>query len=361
MKNNQKIKILLLSAPIGSGHKMAAEALREVFSQNRNIEVVHGNIFSFFPAFIGNLFLKTYLQILRICPAIYALAYKWGNTNSGSLRARNLLNACLAKLGKSYVEKIAPDAVIATHATPAGIMSIYKKNFRQDLYLSAVVTDYTIHKWWLYEEVNTYFIADEILQDKITGKSEVICYGIPIRMAFKNLDYQKAREKYKFQNDEKVCLLLGGGDGLLPMEDIIRNIGQMDLRIIAVAGNNFKLAEKLKNISAKNLMVLNFTEDLPSLIAASDIIVSKAGGLSSAEITALNKKFIIYHPLPGQERNNAVFLADKKQAMIAESVEEVVALLDDFIKYAIKKEDKINSERVNAAENICRYILNKIK
>lgn len=361
MQNKQKIKILLLSAPIGSGHKMAAEALKEVFTQDSNVEVVHGNVFSFFPSILGQLFLKTYLHILKLCPAIYAAAYKWGNNNGGSLWARNLLNACLAKIGKSYIRKVAPDAVVATHATPAGIMSIYKKHFQPDLYLGAVITDFTVHQWWLYKEVNTYFIADESLCYKIITHNEAVCYGIPLRMAFKQAEYHTARQKYHLQAEDKVCLLLGGGDGLLPMQEIISNIKQMNLKIIAVTGNNCKLAEALRSIAADNLQVLEFTEDLPSLMAASDIIVSKAGGLSSAEITALGKKFIIYRPLPGQETNNARFLADKQLALIAETVDETAALVAECIKNNEKMNNKINMERINAAENICKYILSKIK
>ena len=55
---NKKIKVLLLSEPIGSGHRMAAEALKEAFGNKENIEVVHGNVFDFFPEILGKTFLR---------------------------------------------------------------------------------------------------------------------------------------------------------------------------------------------------------------------------------------------------------------------------------------------------------------
>ena len=48
-----KYTILLLSAPLGSGHKMAAEALEEAFKKHGNVKVVNGSAFDFFPKWLG--------------------------------------------------------------------------------------------------------------------------------------------------------------------------------------------------------------------------------------------------------------------------------------------------------------------
>ena len=81
-KNHKKFTILLLSAPIGAGHRLAAEALLEHIQTNKEVEVIHGNIFDFFPSFLGQSFLKSYLWILSHCPWLYEIAYKWGNRES---------------------------------------------------------------------------------------------------------------------------------------------------------------------------------------------------------------------------------------------------------------------------------------
>ena len=57
-KEKKKYTVLLLSAPIGSGHRLAAEALKQVLSNNPEVEVVHGNVFDFFPHFLGSNFLR---------------------------------------------------------------------------------------------------------------------------------------------------------------------------------------------------------------------------------------------------------------------------------------------------------------
>lgn len=116
-----------MSAPIGSGHKLAAQALEQSFALADNVQVVHGSIFDFFRAVSAMLF-TFYLWVLSYCPWLYELAYKWGNRQSGSLWLRNFINGTLASLAQDFIVRTNPDAVIATHATPAGIMAIYKKN-----------------------------------------------------------------------------------------------------------------------------------------------------------------------------------------------------------------------------------------
>ena len=114
-----------------------------------------------------------------------------------------------------------PDAVIATHATPAGIIGYYKKQ-HPDLWLGAVVTDFTIHRWWVCDGVDTYFIADELLRDKLTTTADIQATGIPVRQQFMiKHDKQKCREFFGWDENERVCLLMGGGEGLLPMSEII--------------------------------------------------------------------------------------------------------------------------------------------
>lgn len=360
--SNIKYTVLLLSAPIGSGHKLAAEALQEELSQYKQINVIHGNIFDFFPHFLGQSFLRIYLWILRCCPWVYELAYKWGNKQGGSLWLRSLLNKILARLGNTYLQKIKPDVVIATHATPAGIMADYKKN-HPNLYLSAVITDFTIHRWWICDGVDTYFIADEKLRTKLSVSAEVKAYGIPLRRQFVHNDKKMYRQKMCWKDNDHVCILMGGGEGLLPMDKIIANLlllQKENLKIVAITGHNKQLYEKLSQKYVDKITIYGFRNDVPQMMAAADIIITKAGGLTSAEVLASNLKFLIYNPLPGQEEGNAEFLQKYCGAVIARNLKE----LTDYVK----KEDAGNlfySKQENhahplAAKNICEYIMKKL-
>lgn len=353
---DKQYTILLLSAPIGSGHILAAEALQQVLEQNPSIRVIHGNVFSFFPHCLGQLFLKSYLWVLDVCPWMYAVAYKWGNKESGSLWLRNLLNGVLARLGAGYIKKVRPDAVIATHATPAGIMSIYKES-HPDLWLGAVVTDFTIHRWWLCDGVDTYFIADERLRAKLVGSRDVQAFGIPVRQQFLNNEREHFRKLYRWNASVKVCLLMGGGEGLLPMADIAAELRkQQGLHLVAITGRNEGLAEQLRKLYPE-MEVYGFRDDVPQMMSAADMVITKAGGLTAAEVLSCGLEFIIYKPLPGQEEGNSRFLEQYRGAHIAHDIAVLARIVAET---AENKGGKAYHGKPQAARNICDYVLNKV-
>lgn len=355
----KKYTVLLLSAPIGSGHKLAAEALEQVLSQHPDVNVIHGNVFDFFPKFIGSTFLSCYLKILENCPWLYELAYKWGNKENGSLWLRSLLNRILAWLARSYLDSVRPDAVVATHATPAGIISIYKEQ-HPELWLGAVVTDFTVHRWWLVDGVDTYFIGNELLRKKIKCKADILAYGIPVRQQYLHLDKEKCRQSFGWNHKQQVCLLMGGGEGLLPMEEIVDQIRKKipQLRILAITGRNEKLALRLREKYGDSLEVYGFREDVPQLMAAADMIITKAGGLTAAEVMVSDLQFLIYKPLPGQEAGNAAFLHRHCHAYVAHDLQQLVEGV-----ISMSRDSSVQHQfygRPNAAEDICSYIISKL-
>lgn len=350
-------KILILSAPIGSGHKLAAEALASAFAE-KNYTVVMASAFDFFPSWIGNTFLQAYIKVLQICPALYALVYKWGNNQEGSLWLRNILNRGLAMLARNFVNKVDPVLVIATHATPAGIIAMLKKVDKKNLFLVGVVTDYTVHNWWLYNEINLYITAYEDVQpSKLLLEQKVLPLGIPLRPEF----YQ-GNEKNK--SEKKNCLLMGGGDGLLPMAEIILSWKEKfgtELNFIAITGRNKKLAEQLKKIDYINLTILKFIDNISSVMLKADVLVSKSGGVSSAEAIALKIPYIIYSPLAGQETVNSNYLSRAEVAVVAHDKAELLVALDTLLynqKHLTKLKDNLNKlAKPNATQNIVEAIL----
>lgn len=358
----EKFTILLLSAPIGSGHRLAAQALEQVLREREDVEVIHGDVFAFFPHFLGTLFLHTYLWILSRCPWLYAFVYKWGNREGGSLWLRAILNRALALLGRNYLRKIAPAAVLATHATPAGIISCYKEQ-HPDLWLGAVVTDFCVHRWWLCEGVDAYFVADERLRDKIHLPAEIIASGIPVRRDFQNLSASECRAAFGWGRDEKICLLMGGGEGLLPMRELVSALREEHLpglKLVALTGHNAELAQSLK-INFPSLEVYGFREDVPRMLAGADVLLTKAGGLTAAEALASGVELVIYKPLPGQEQGNAAFLHAHYGARVAHDVAAVVRAVREFCETDAGARRKAARGNILAAGEICDYVLKKLR
>ena len=362
---NKKLKILILSAPIGSGHRMAAAALEEALLRLENVEVVQGNVFDFFPSVIGKAFLKFYETVLAVCPWLYALSYRWSNQGGGSLWMRNQLNGILLRLGKTFIEEVKPDAVFSTHATPTGILSLYKQKYDSSLWLGVVVTDFTVHRWLVCPGVDAYFLADEKLFgqiDSAAGRSEtqpaLYGWGIPVRGRFTEKQEpatirREVRDRFGWSAGAFVCLLAGGGGGMLPMEEIVKSLQNekfKDIYVVAVTGHNDGLCKKLEALqkgfsktesdeSTSRLAVLGFTDEMPQLMQAADVVITKAGGVSLAECLECGANILIYHPLPGQEQGNTVFLQQEYGAAAVTDLRQ----LDDYLE----REKKVSlSERL---------------
>ena len=365
LAKNKKLKILILSAPIGSGHRMAASALEEALLRLENVEVVQGNVFDFFPSAIGKAFLKFYETVLAVCPWLYALSYRWSNQGGGSLWMRNQLNGILLHLGKTFIEEVKPDAVFSTHATPTGILSLYKQKYDSSLWLGVVVTDFTVHRWLVCPGVDAYFLADEKLFgqiDSAAGRSEtqpaLYGWGIPVRGRFTEKQEpatirREVRDRFGWSAGAFVCLLAGGGGGMLPMEEIVKSLQNekfKDIYVVAVTGHNDGLCKKLEALqkgfsktesdeSTSRLAVLGFTDEMPQLMQAADVVITKAGGVSLAECLECGANILIYHPLPGQEQGNTVFLQQEYGAAAVTDLRQ----LDDYLE----REKKVSlSERL---------------
>ena len=365
LAKNKQLKILIPSAPIGSGHRMAASALEEALLRLENVEVVQGNVFDFFPSAIGKAFLKFYETVLAVCPWLYALSYRWSNQGGGSLWMRNQLNGILLRLGKTFIEEVKPDAVFSTHATPTGILSLYKQKYDSSLWLGVVVTDFTVHRWLVCPGVDAYFLADEKLFgqiDSAAGRSEtqpaLYGWGIPVRGRFTEKQEpatirREVRDRFGWSAGAFVCLLAGGGGGMLPMEEIVKSLQNekfKDIYVVAVTGHNDGLCKKLEALqkgfsktesdeSTSRLAVLGFTDEMPQLMQAADVVITKAGGVSLAECLECGANILIYHPLPGQEQGNTVFLQQEYGAAAVTDLRQ----LDDYLE----REKKVSlSERL---------------
>ena len=190
------------------------------------------------------------------------------------------------------------------------------------------------------------------------------------REFYQAYDRQELRRKFNWSEQDIVCLLMGGGEGLLPMESIVKAFhGYLPqrLKIIAVAGHNEILQHRLEIFKEIPLTVYGFTDDVPELLLAADIVVTKAGGLTAAETLIAGCNYIIYKPLPGQETGNAVYLEQYCGAQVAGSSQEVKTMVcryadvDSQVRLLQRQQRSLKYGKPGAAEEISNYILKKLE
>ena len=370
-------KILFISVPIGSGHIRAAQAVGSAVARLApELGVVYANLFDFFQPGIGSFIFKTYLKILEYFPQLYGRMYKWGNKSPGALAGQRLISKYLAGRMLNYIHAVSPSAIVCTHATPAGLIAHLNKTARLEAITAAVVTDFAVHRLWVYPEINYYFLADKSLQDVISpygiGSDRSFAMGIPIDEKF-NVEFDKKTigKKLGLNGEKKTILIMGGGAGLLPMTDIIKvcdAIG-IPLQVIAVAGKNIMLFEQLKEIRSTlvncELYPFGFSDKIPELMAAADLIITKPGGLTSSEALSRHLPMVIFRPIPGQEEANTKYLVDNEVAFSVKSLidlrKAVSKLLYDDKLLATMRVRAGLLAKPSAAADIAREIIVRMK
>lgn len=334
-------KVLFISAPVGAGHMRAAAAVKQAMNTLRpDIATEMVNIFDFFSNFWGQALLRAYLQCLKFFPGSYGKLYGWGNTSKLALWGREAVSAFFAKQMLRYVEQASPDLIVCTHATPAGLAAYLRRTRKINIPALAVVTDFVVHRLWIYPEIDCYFVADGQLLEELARHDipEERCYvsGIPVDSAFRQpFDKLQLMSKLGLSLNKKTILMMGGGAGILPMKEILWALNGLPvpIQVIVVTGQNQKLRQDMEEVKRRidfGLIITGFVDNVAEWMAVADVLISKPGGMTAAEALSSGLPLVIYRPIPGQEEGNSRFLLAQNAAMRAESVSELPALFNQL-------------------------------
>ncbi|MBU1870278.1 MAG: glycosyltransferase, partial [Candidatus Omnitrophica bacterium] len=289
---------------------------------------------------------RLYLEVIKRTPQIWNYLYD----NPSVVKNLEKIKASIHKFNspklKNLFEKFKPDAVLCSQAFPCGMCADYKKTYNVNTPLVAVLTDYVPHSFWLYDAVNYYITpSDDVtlrLMQKGVELSKIKSLGIPFDQKFiEPQDKEKLLQKLRLKPDALTILLMGGGQGLGPIKTIISSLEKINypLQEIVVTGTNKKLYKSLKRKVKKlkkDIQLLSYSNNIHELMAASDLIISKPGGVTTAEVLAKKLPMIIVKPIPGQEENNTRYLTEKGAAIKIDEPEEINSVIEELIKDASK-------------------------
>lgn len=339
---NGKRLLVVTEEWAGSGHRMAAEALREAVVE-RCPDVyarVEGGLQAASPA-LRELSRFFYGQMLRYSPTLWQRLYDreqmWGTALAkpiGAFLARRLI--------RDLLEREQPDVVAATHAYCLPALAHARKKAGKRFRLVSIPTDFHVHRFWVHPEIDGYVVAHERLAELLerrhgVKRERIHVYGIPVRPVFaaaarEEKAYWKAR--MGLSPDQFTVLVCGGEGGHGGMEEVVRSLLNVPepLHIVVITGKNEPIRQRLSLLAGQphplhRLVVKGYEPSIWEWIGAADAYVTKPGGISCAEALALRTPLILYRPLPGQERHNLSFLLQHKAAAWAERPEEIARLI----------------------------------
>jgi processive 1,2-diacylglycerol beta-glucosyltransferase len=330
--------VLLLYVSIGDGHRRAARAIEEAIRiHHPDLRALSFDLFDLYNRRLVSLALRAYRRLSRSFPRLWNRLYDNDRVRGrlGNPLAR-LYRRASGRLEGLYRES-SPAVIVCTQAIPCGLAAAWKRSTGREIPLVAVPTDYAVHSYWIHEEVDLYLVPSEgnraSLLERGVAADKIRVGGIPIHPGFSSpSDPVETRRRFGLAADSPAILFMGGGEGTAGLEELIREIDRRreQFQMIAAAGRNRFLRRRLLGLRGglrHPLSVFGFIESIDDLMGAADIIVTKPGGLTTAEALARRLPMILVNPLPGQEEINAAFLESRGAALRAGSGREAAALV----------------------------------
>ena len=331
------MRVLILTASYGSGHNEAARSLAAGFVARGAAVTVVDHFRELVHPWFERASRHLYMALLRRAPAVWGAAYALGDR----MPSDSPLAFGATRLGTSrlagLLDALAPDAVVSVHATPAAALSALGAEGRRLPPHTTVVTDFVAHSQWIARGIDRYCVAaDEVGREFVARgipRDRVLVTGVPLRPEFAApMDAAEARRVLQLPAAAPIVLVMAGSRGNVGrLPDVVRALGRLPAPVqgLVVAGHDAALARRLRRIAAGSpTRVVGFTDNVRSLMAAADLLVSKAGGMTLAEAMAAELPMLLYGSLPGQEQRNERFASRAGVALAARSRGELRRLLE---------------------------------
>jgi processive 1,2-diacylglycerol beta-glucosyltransferase len=362
------MKILLVHASAGAGHMMAAKSVFDGLKAHTDHDVVLVDALDkTYPAF-KKMYRDGYAFMIKKIPLIWAVAFGFLDIPivyplfKAIRRVYNAINT--GNFAKYLVEEQF-DCIITCHFMPVEVASALKRKDLIKSKLITCVTDFDVHRIWLGAGVDLYTVACDFTKKKLMGmgvaEEKVAVTGIPTNEKFtQEHNVSELKQKLGVKENVFTALMATGSFGIGPIEDIIKAV-EGELQIIVVSGHNKALYATLQEKSYTGVIVMGLVDNMHELMAVSDVMITKPGGLSTSEALVSELPLIFFSPIPGQEINNIKVLAQHGVGIKGDTIEKIVDALKLYRSSKDAFVDALQKTRVVARPNAVKDIIAKIQ
>lgn len=304
------MKILIIHATAGAGHKKAAEAIYHGVKAKMACEAVLVDALDYSNPLFKYSYPNFYSFVVSHMPWLWAFVF--GVLDIPAVQPlvrfiRRIYNAVNTQRLQRFLIDEQFDWIICTQFLSAEVSGHLKKTGRIRSKIICVVTDFDVHRIWVNEGVDFYTGASDYTRDKLielgVRKDRAFVTGIPTDPKFqKELDAGTIRRQLGIDERAITTLIATGSFGFGPIEELVDRLKGHQL--IVVCGHNKDLYERLSKRGLPGVKVCGLVNNMDELMAASDIMVTKPGGLSIAEAMVKALVLVFFSAIPGQETNN---------------------------------------------------------
>ncbi|MCF2620856.1 UDP-N-acetylglucosamine--LPS N-acetylglucosamine transferase [Collinsella tanakaei] len=349
VSSSERPIITIMHASVGSGHKAAANAVAQAVDRLRgthgvpaDVELEVIDILDFGRIkFDGN---KTAAAFTGATRPIYDITWRYTLTGRLLWGGGTGWSRVMFPAFNEYIVNKRPIAIIATHITAANVAVGARMITGIEYPIVCIPTDYEIEGWWPHKETDLFCVATEFMAETLRPRhvkeSSICITGIPVRGGFDDpIDHDEECERFGLPKDKLLVLVMAGAS--LPQPYVrfraaieqtlpfLRGLEQM--HFVFLPGRDKEYADRLNKIfdamKLENVTVLDYVEDMATLMRICDVAILKSGGLTVTECLCARLPMILLGKSYGQEKANTTMLTGFGASMHATTARELIMVL----------------------------------
>jgi 1,2-diacylglycerol 3-beta-galactosyltransferase len=297
-------------------------------------------------------------------PQAWGLGYR---LSDGNRRARLITASAWPYIRpalRSLIAQHPSDLIVSVHPLSNGPV-LRSLGPRRPPFVTIVTDLVTTHALWYHRQADLVIVPTEAARQRALlcglDPGRVVVVGLPVADRFCRPpgDPQALRQELGWPADRPVVLLVGGGEGMGPLERTAYAVEAHcpSAALVVIAGRNQGLKARLEahpwKIPAR---VYGFVREMPDFMRAADILITKAGPGTISEALIAGLPMILYSRLPGQEDGNISFVVSEGAGVWAPRSEQIVAALRYWIKFPHKRAEAAAACRRLARPEAARQI-----
>ncbi|XP_030468738.1 monogalactosyldiacylglycerol synthase, chloroplastic isoform X2 [Syzygium oleosum] len=343
-------KVLILMSDTGGGHRASAEAIKAAFHEEfgDDYQVFVTDLWSDHTPWPFNQLPRSYNFLVKHGP-LWKMTYYASAPRIIHQSNFAATSTFIAREVAKGLMKYQPDVIISVHPlmqhVPLRILRA--KGLLKKIVFTTVITDLsTCHPTWFHKLVTRcYCPSAEVAKRALKAglqPSQIKVYGLPVRPSFVKpvRPKEELRRELGMDEDLPAVLLMGGGEGMGPIEATARALGDAlydeDLmkpigQILVICGRNKKLANRLLSIDWKTpVQVKGFVTKMEECMGACDCIITKAGPGTIAEATIRGLPIILNDYIAGQEVGNVPYVVENGFGKFSKSPKEIANIVAEW-------------------------------
>jgi processive 1,2-diacylglycerol beta-glucosyltransferase len=300
---------VLLAGSIGLGHEMMAQSCADVLQRSgwrtRSLDSI--SLMGAVSGWIGH---QTFDRLVH-APGLYD-GLHFAHLRSGSWLASVMDQAASARLVSALradLERHPADLILSVFATGASAAAKLKAEApaRRTVVLC---TDVSVHKLWVHRGTDLFLVTSAAAEASVRRYlpwAEVSVVPPPVRPAFYTAPSQdEARAALAVPQQDFCVLLIDSGWGFGPLVESASELADAGVHVLAVAGRQQAVERRLRSLArtTRRIKPFGFTNRVPELMAAADVVVALPGAVTCGEARAVGRQLLLLDVMPGHGRDN---------------------------------------------------------